>query len=447
MKKGESTLEGTIKKVVKEFLQATKDKEVHVVSHFDTDGITSAAIMVKALKNLDRRFSLRITKSLDREFIENLPEDKIILFLDLASGSLDYIDEKGLESVFIVDHHELVQKVPKNVKMVNPWLIDPDIKMSSAGLTYLFCKEMNKENKNLAKLAVIGMIGDLLESEIHKIDDEVLSQGDVSIRRGLLIYPSTRPINRTLEYSSNPYIPGVTGSQEGVIEMLRGAGIEPLNGKYKSLIELTEEEMKNLVTGIMLRNPKATKDITGDIFLIKFFNKLEDAREISARINACSRLGESNTALRLCMELPEAKLEAEEIHARYKQHIISGLNYVSKAEKIEGKGFVIINAKDNIKDTIVGTIASILSNSNTYKEGTIIVNMAYYDDKIKVSGRACGRNGSTRNVREILDAAMKEIGGEVGGHEFAAGCIVERKNESAFIDSLKKILEIELVKI
>jgi len=145
------------------------------------------------------------------------------------------------------------------------------------------------------------------------------------------------------------------------------------------------------------------------------------------------------------MELSQAKKRAELIHTRYKQFIISGLKYVSKSEKIQGKGFVIINARENIKDTIIGTIASILSNSSIYEEGTVITTMAYYDDKIKVSSRNVGKSG--RNVREILDKVIKEIGGEVGGHKCAAGCMLKQEKEQEFIELLKKNLEIEMIKI
>ena len=318
--------------------------------------------------------------------------------------------------------------------------------MSSSCLTYLFCKQINPENKEFAKLAILGMIGDMLEKQIDKLNNGILNDGEVKRKRGLLSYPSTRPLNRTLEFCSNPYIPKVTGNTKGVLELLREIGLTPKNGKYKSLIELDKEEMSKLITAILLRNPKAKNDkIIGDIFLIKFFNKLEDARELSAMINACSRLGQSEIAIQLCMEIPKAKKDAESTYIKYKQFIISGLKFVSEAEKIQGQGFVIINAKNKIKDTMIGTIASILSNSSLYEDGTIITTMAYYNDKIKVSSRGVGRNG--RNVREVLDNIIKVIGGEVGGHEFAAGCILSKNKEQEFINILKKNLEIELVKI
>ena len=448
-----NSLEIEIKSTVGKFLQVSKDKEIQIISHFDTDGITSATIMIKTLKKIDKKFSVKIVKSLEEEFIHKLPKNKLTIFLDLASGSLNHIKNSGLKDIFIIDHHEIVQEIPEGINIINSELHDKQ-KISSSCLTYLFCKEINKENKEFAKLAILGMIGDMLEKEIDKLNNGILEDGEIKRKRGVLIYPSTRPLNRTLEFCSNPYIPGITGDIKGVLELLREINLGPTNGKYKSLIELNEEEMERLVTAIMLRNPKTkNKEILGDIFLIKLFNKLEDARELSAMINACSRLGKSEVAIQLCMEISKARKKAEIIHARYKQFIISGLKFASETEKIEGKNFIIINAKNKIKDTLAGTIASILSKSSLYGEGTIIITMAYYDNlenqkisnKIKISARMVGENG--RNVREILSRVINEIGGEVGGHKFAAGCMISQTKEQEFIDLLKKNLELEVIKI
>ena len=133
------SLEEKIKRVSKIFLQKSESSEVVVVSHFDTDGITSAAIMTKCLRRLDRKFSVKIVKSLESPFIHSLPKNKIILFLDLSSGSLGHIQEAGLSNVFIIDHHELDREIPREVEIVNPQLHRKE-KISSSGLTYLFAK-------------------------------------------------------------------------------------------------------------------------------------------------------------------------------------------------------------------------------------------------------------------------------------------------------------------
>ncbi len=437
MKKEES-LEQEIKEIAEEFLGKSKERGIQIISHFDTDGITSVTIMIQALKKIDRTFSVKIVKSLEEQFIFDLPKDKIILFLDLASGSLNHIAEAGLKDVFIIDHHEIIQQIPENVRIINPELNSKQ-KISSSCLTYLFCKEIDEENRKFAKLAVLGMIGDTLEKNIERLDNGILEDGEIKKKRGLTIYPSTRPLNRTLEFCSDPYIPEVTGNPAGVLELLRETGLNSANGKCKSLMELNEEEMKKLITAIMLRNPKTkNKDIIGDIFLIKFFNKLEDARELSAKINACSRFGESGTAIQFCMEIPNIKEKVESIHARYRQELLSAIKFAFASTSIKGRGFLIINAKNNIRDTMIGTIASILSKSSLYEEGTLVTLLAYYEDKIKISARIVGEKG--RNAREILNSIIEKIGGEAGGHQFAAGCIISREKEKEFIDLLKKIL-------
>lgn len=446
----ENSLESQIKKISQKFTDLIKDndKEILIVSHFDTDGISSAAILVQTLKRLDKKFSLKILKGLEKEFTKTLPEDKIIFFLDLGSGVLEDLGLVFNDNIFVIDHHEVHQKIPKNVLIVNTELHNKQ-KISASGLTYLFCREISDKNKDLAKLSVLGMIGDLLEKEIDKLNNSILEDSEIKRKRGLLIYPSTRPLNIALEFSSNPFIPGVTGDPKGVIELLRDAELTTDEGKYKSLLELKDEEMERLVTSITLKNPSMKhEELLGDIFLVKMFNKLEDARELSAKINACSRMGEPEIALQMCLESQKAKKRADAIHIKYKQEILSGMRFVAEVQKISGEGFVIINAKDRIKETIIGTIASIVSNSSTYPKGTVVFTMAYDQEniqKIKVSARAVGREG--KNVRQILSRVIDLTGGEIGGHEFAAGCVISREKENEFIDYLKKNFEVELVKI
>ena len=157
-------------------------------------------------------------------------------------------------------------------------------------------------------------------------------------------------------------------------------------------------------------------------------------------------MGDPGVALMLCMEIPKAKKRAESIHVKYRQNIISGLNYIEDNLKIQGKSFVIINAQDKIKDTIIGTLASIISHSSTYEKGTAITAMAYIKDKIKISSRNVGNEG--RNVRQLLSKVIEEIGGgEVGGHQHAAGCLIQKDQEAIFTDCLKRNLEIETIKV
>jgi RecJ-like exonuclease len=445
MEKESDILKSKIELISQEFLKKIKNKRIQIISHFDTDGITSAAIIIQALKRLDQEFSLKIVKSLDKEIINSLDKEKITLFLDLASGNLKDLEESGIKEIFIIDHHEITDKIPENISIINPELWEKQ-KISGAGLTYLFCKEIDEKNKEFAKLAVLGMIGDTLEKEIEKLNNGILEDSNVQRKTGVLIYPSTRPLNRTLEYSSDPFIPGVTGNIQGVLELLREIGLSPVNGKYKSLIDLTEKEMQKLVTAIVLRNPeKKHKDLIGNLYLLNFFGKIEDARELSAKINACSRDNNSHIALGFCLENPRIKKKADSIHLKYRAKLLESIRFAQEQEKIEGQGYAILNAKDKIPDTMIGTITSIIAISRQYEKGTIIIGMAYDGNKIKISARNSGRKG--RNVREALLSVMNNFEGEVGAHQFAAGCRINKKDEETFLETLKKHLELQVVKI
>jgi len=437
-----------IKEIIQKIDILSAQKPLRIISHHDTDGITAAAIFSRALQRWNKKFTLQIVKNLDKSFIDSLSNKEALIFLDLASGSLPYLAEKETE-IIIIDHHEvsLQESIPSNVTILNPLLLSEE-PCSGAALTYRFARELSHLNTDLSTLAVVGMIGDLFDSSENKYLSELVKEAQIAPKKGLLLYPATRPLDKTLEYSTSFYIPGVTGSFKGTLDLLRDAGIERTpNNSYKSLADLSEEEMSRLVTAIMLRRvgQDTSASMIGNLYLIKRLDNVEDAREFSAMINACSRMGHSDIALSFCLGNRNAKKEAERIYVTYKQSIAAAMKYISESNKITGKNYTIINAQDKIKDTIIGTAASIMSFSPLYPEGTIIVAMAYDQDKIKVSARLAGRKG--RNVREILTQAIIPIKGEVGGHPNAAGALISKENEDEFINELKKVLDIDLIKV
>jgi len=434
-----------IKNTAKQFLEKTENRTIQIISHHDTDGITSAAILIKTLQRLNKKFSVKIVKQLEEKIIKEISQESVVIFLDLASNSFNYI--KNLKNpVFILDHHEITSEIPENISIINPHLFGRE-EISASAITYLFAKALNEENTDLAHLAVIGIVGDLMEKNLGKTGTLILNDSKIIIKKGLTLYPATRPIDKVLEYNSEIYIPGVTGSFYGTANFLQDIGIEKTCGQYKSIIELNEQETSKLITNIALQNTVSCDihNLIGNIYLTNFFNKLEDVRQISAIINACSRLGESGIALAYCLQSKKAKERVEKVYTAYKREIVNSLNSLPELNKIEEKNYLIINAQDKIKDTLIGTIASIISNSKKYEEGKAIIAMAYNEDKIKVSARMVGKSG--KNVRELLNSVVEIIGGEVGGHQAAAGCLIERSKENEFLENLKKKLNIELVKL
>ena len=104
------------------------------------------------------------------------------------------------------------------------------------------------------------------------------------------------------------------------------------------------------------------------------------------------------------------------------------------------------DGKNVIKDSLIGTLMSILALSFVYPTGTIIVGMAYSgENKIKVSARLVG--DSSINLKSILEPIVEMTDGECGGHQRAAGCIIPLSQEGLFINLLQKELSMQSLKI
>lgn len=451
-----------IEKAVEKFREVSEGKFIRVISHLDTDGISAAAIISKALRREDRKFSVKIVRQLEAELLKEILKDsfgknEIFMFLDLGSSSsaLEILNNCS-NPVFILDHHQFedITELNENIVYINSRAYNEEL--SAAGVCYFFAKKMDKENSD-SQLAILGMIGDMQDRNISKLNNVIIKDGgdNLKIKRGLMVFSSTRPLHKSLEFSSNIFIPGVTGNPGGVMNLLRELDIRiKKDDQYRTFTDLNEEEMSRLLTAIILKRldmlsiEDEADEIIGNIYLIKFFNHFEDARELSTLINACSRLGYSETALGFCLGSSADKEKAEEIYTEYRHSLIKALNWANAAKKIESENYIIINAEKNVKDTLIGTIVSIMASSFLYPKGTVIVGMAERDDsKVKVSMRISGNHKET-NLRDIISNIAKNLDFEdFGGHEAAAGCLLPKEKADLFIELFRKELEIERIKI
>ena len=156
------------------------------------------------------------------------------------------------------------------------------------------------------------------------------------------------------------------------------------------------------------------------------------------------KTAEAKLGIGTCLGDKKAKEEAIELLINYKRELISSLDWFYKNRKknvLEEDGFVIINAGDNIKDTLIGTLLSMIAKSNFYKDGTIIIGMANtLDNNIKISFRVAGRSKNIR-LNEIAGNIGKMIGESAGGHVLAAGMGIPIEKEEKFIESASNLLK------
>jgi len=406
---------------------------IHVVSHYDADGISAAAIMTFSLLKLKKDFHITIVKKLYPSVIEVLKkrEPKLIIFLDIGSGYMSEVSKLNSD-IIIIDHHEFKQELYDNIIHVNPELFGIE-NVSGAGLTYLVTKDIANDDR-LASLAIVGSVGDSAVAS-----SKVFNSPYIEKELGLKLFGRfSRPLHKALQFSSS--IPNITDEAKAV-QFLADAGIDPqADGQWKTLGDLNEEETRKLTDAIV--REVGSDEIIGDVWTLKGVpEELKDAKEFATLLNACGRMGEAATGIAVCLGVENALKISKGLMRGYKRLISNYLRWVESnpgaIKETESARFLI--AKDNINENLIGTIVSMRFRSFNDKP---MIGLAYAEDGIKVSARSYGMN-----INSIISEAAKTCGGRGGGHEVAAGCTIPLESENKFIEVCDSLIREKLIKI
>ncbi|MBU90264.1 hypothetical protein CMO94_01880, partial [Candidatus Woesearchaeota archaeon] len=172
----------------------------------------------------------------------------------------------------------------------------------------------------------------------------------------------------------------------------------------------------------------------------------KDAKEFATLLNACGRLDKASLGIGACLGDEKIKKKAIYLMGDYKKEIINSLKWYDQNKDsnliTKGSGYVIINAQDQIRSTLIGTLASILSKSNNNSQEKFILSMAQLaDGTTKVSLRMCGINDGI-DLKQIIEGIITGIPNcEAGGHANAAGALIPTDLEDEFVNKAKLVLE------
>lgn len=434
-----------------------------IVGHYDADGLTASAIAALMLKRLGKQFTIHNIRNPEMGKIKEIADfgDNFI-FVDLGSGQL-HILEEGLKdkSFCIIDHHKPHNETER--PQFNPHLsgINGVNELSGSGTAYLVARELSKDNRDLAKLAIVGAIGDMQDfDEGHLIgkNREILQDGVdagvVSAKKDLTLFGrNSRPLVQFLSYSSDPFLPGLTANENACREFLEGLGIPLRSGEqFNFYSDLDEEQKKHLVSGLYVYGKQHgmredyLKRLVGEVYEFPKEpqrTELRDAKEFSTLLNACGRHDKTEIAVRVCMgDRDEALKEAKSLLQRHRKMLRDGIEWAQENVIDEFKNMYVIDAGEKIKDTLIGVIAGMLYGTNVIKNDKPIIALSIDDEgEIKISGRATLhliRHGT--DLGDALRKSAEKFGGEGGGHTIAAGARIGPAHKSEFLKELDVIL-------
>lgn len=154
----------------------------------DVDGMTSSAIIYKYIKSINNYVDIHCyyhpgkQHGLTNEFMDFVASGNFDLVIapDSSSNDVENIEKLKVEfnaDILIIDHHEVDKTTEYGVIINNQICSNTNSNLTGAGMTYLFCKELDKEYQTgildeLSNLAMLGQVGDcsdVLENEVRNL--------------------------------------------------------------------------------------------------------------------------------------------------------------------------------------------------------------------------------------------------------------------------------------
>ncbi len=434
--------------------------KIRLIGQYDADGINATAIAHELLERLGKEFEYEIVKQLYEEDIERIAgeDEGLLLFVDIGSGQSDLIQKHIIEEtdkdVIVSDHHEpAITEEASDFIHMNPHFLGHDggEAISAAGMTYLLAKTVDKDNYDLVQYALIGATGDVQKQEgefigLNKdIAEEAIEKGVVEKRKGLDLYGrTTKPLQKSLMYTTDPHLEGVSNNESGAIQLVKSAGLDIRdNGGFRTLADLSEAEEKKLINA-MIKRGYPVQRLLNDIYTLENGYEID---EFSTVINACGRLGMPKKGVRILLE-DDLEL-AEKISKKYGRKISSSLRYVEENQNNEDvvyeEDIGVIDGNSTIDSDFIGTVTTITM-SNGFFTAPVVMGVAEAEkEKVKISSRASKEVVEAGlNLGDVIGDICEELDGEGGGHNIAAGAKIPQDKKEAFIERLNSTISEEL---
>ena len=419
---------------------------IQVFSHYDADGVSSAAIIANALLRAGKEFRVTLFTTLNdfnMGIISRTKADCMIIS-DLGASYIDQLDELDSEIV-VLDHHTVISEA-KKVCYANPHLYGIDGMTSGCGATMslLFAITLDEGNWDLVQLAFAGIAGDRQHiNGLSGLNTYLLEQG---VKRGFIeeVPGSLIPagdLMTELFLVTDPYIRGVSGNAEGVSKILEDAGIK----HGKSFMDLTEEEKRKLSSLIAVKLTEqgvqlsSMNEVARDRYFLKGMNM--DAEVLSSILNGCGRSGVGGMGIAAGMGDKRAMELGAELTRESARLVVENMVALDEKGLNQRKYFQWFDSTDSgFTGMLCGIAMQSIGDSD---KPTIGLNQS--NDPVNISSRGMwGQLEKGIDLSVAMREACAAVGGSGGGHRIASGGSVPADKVEEFLDILDGIFERQL---
>ncbi|MCD6157044.1 MAG: DHH family phosphoesterase [Euryarchaeota archaeon] len=473
-----------LSKAIERFSEILRDimEKAHrilIMGHNDADGYSSMAIMALLVEKIFRKESIHwMSFDSPTELFRSLNNFNVkmydgVIVVDFGSeDELRALFEILGERVFVIDHHVSYPEEYKEY-VLNPRMlgVETDSFACSSTLSYSIAKSLGLSPKSMYAPSIVGAVGDV---QYDYEDSETVVRALVGYNR--LVLEELKSHGLVVEEIA----PNVYGKyQQTVREAINKYGlcsklfsdIVPERYSMKSWHDLKVDEKASIIMKIIERISRmdlVKKEILSELFIYDYifpyekFAHFHEAKEFSTLINNLVRLNLGKGARSLALSilkykhlredlsilrqveqyLKEANKKKREYYKRAKEHatqlVINDVKVLTFMDTSETP----------MPPSITGSVTNFLmSVDRGLRDIYVVGTYERKRDILKISIRISSEDLIKGTIGEIIKEIAREMGGEGGGHKFAAGCeftgLRDNKNaKKVFYDVIYKILSI-----
>ena len=324
---------------------------IRIVAEKSISGIVAASIFTKMFSDKNVNFSLSFADMLDDSLVKeiNLDSCKTIILLGLNGDKISSIEGKKL---FLISSRKLFVSDTLN-KASN-------LEFSIA--SYFISKQAGY-SRDCSPIVLIPFCDEMNNELLREILKEALESKKLTKAEGFNIFGSnTRQFHKVLEFSTNPFILGISGSEENAISLIKELNIGSRDNGFVALMDLEEDDVNKIISTLALSHENVKKQ---EIFLLSSDGPLADLREFKEFLKACVVFNKPSFGVAKCLGSKNFKNRALELLKEYKLEIINALNwYYTKSDEnniLEKENLVVINYTDKLKHEVLEDVVSLIS--------------------------------------------------------------------------------------
>lgn len=412
------------------------DARIRIVAHLDADGISGAAIVLKALLRERRPFHVTYANEHDAAFFRDLdhePYDANV-FVDVGGSALPTIVRlQGLQ--IVLDHRAPLEISAEtaNLCVIHPRQVGDDAAKDACGATiaFAFALALTEANWDLAPHALVGAYADRQqEGGLTGWNAYVLTQ---ALERNLIEqrkHVSLGP-GPLLDELRRPRPPWDRAGIPDPRAFLEDHGIAP----EATAFELPAGEAETLASALIARllvNGLPAHTVR-DLFVQVPHSKVHDGLAIPRLVSlasAAAREGDPGLGLATLVGDPGARRELEAIEARYHQtvrRLLDGLE-ASGVRTLRGLQVFPVPQPAYVGEVCGLAMQHVLPGSHAALAFTQV------GERVRCSARGLAEQATKGlDLGIALRQAASGVGGDGGGHAVAAGATLPRDRFEEFL--------------